>query len=161
MRAAQQIVEIAASLPSDPAVASDSSTTRRTISMLALIENALLLSDAETRRKARLIVRHGGDYRVIAWPGRITHVLVATLVNAARTIADDSQVDMELYRGENRTVCLDIRHPGMTIGDQVDPGLSWAREIIEEHGGTIAVITTPGRGSNLIIELPAAANDAG
>ena len=187
MVAARQLMDTTNGLLEASALRSYSSSRRRVLSVSALLDNAVRLSDGETRDKATVHVSHRDPRPIQGSQGRLTQVLVNLLVNAAQAIPDresDSdlesraraagRIDITTYTTERDTVCIIIRDNGVGMSEELvtrifEPffstkevgqgtglGLSLVREIIEEHGGTVSVSSTPGAGSCFTIELPAA-----
>jgi eukaryotic-like serine/threonine-protein kinase len=146
----------------------------RQLSIPELVDNAVRLSRGETRRRAAVEVSHEGAYRIVGSPGRLTQVLVNLLVNAAQAIPEHGRITVRTCATKDGRVQISIRDTGVGMSDEVQQrifepffttkdintgtglGLSLVREIIEEHGGTITVDSTPGSGSCFTISLPVA-----
>ncbi len=115
------------------------------------------------------------DERVTAWgdPARLEDVVVRLLENALR-FSEDGPVDVAA-RKLNGTVELRVRDYGVGIESErvaaifeppsqeaprVAPSgtgvaLYLSRRLVEAHGGSIEVETSPGAGSTFIVRLPA------
>lgn len=107
-------------------------------------------------------------------PGRLTQVLVNLLVNAAQAIDGYGRIDIHTNAAEDGKVNISIRDTGVGMSAEVQSrifepffttkdvdsgtglGLALVREIVEEHGGTVAVSSAPGAGTCFTITLPAA-----
>lgn len=116
------------------------------------------------------------DLRVIADRDRIVQVLLSFTDNALKHSPDGTVVHLRAVR-HGEMVELSVTDEGPGIGpDEVDRvferfyrvdsaraggtgtglGLAIAKEIIETHGSTIDVRSTPGRGTSFAFELPCA-----
>lgn len=115
--------------------------------------------------------------RVLGDPDRLVQALGNLLSNAARYTAEGGSVDVTLRR-EGDDALIEVRDTGMGMSEQelaqaftrfwrADPararasgglgiGLSVVREIVERHGGTVAIDSTPGEGTTVRIALPIA-----
>ncbi len=109
-------------------------------------------------------------------PQRLTQVFLNLINNAAQSISGTGRPGQIALKARkwHSGVAIDLRDsgPGMTEevaakafdpfyttkseGEGTGLGLSIAQGIVREHGGHIALATTPGAGATFTIELPAA-----
>lgn len=129
----------------------------------------LVRKDAE-RRSVRLISElRTGDIELALDEKQMKRAVLNVLINALEVCPAGRRVRM-FSRTVNDTCEIEIRDdgPGMTpeaLEHAFDPyfttkptgtglGLSITRGIIEEHGGTIRITSTPGQGTQVLIVLP-------
>lgn len=114
-------------------------------------------------------------------PARMVQVLLNLLENAAKYSTRNTPIEVEgRIEGGSVAVCVHDQGPGLTpeqarhVFDKfyrVDSGLTRATEgtglglaicrgVVEAHGGTITVDTTPGKGATFVFRLPVAASSA-
>jgi PAS domain S-box-containing protein len=104
---------------------------------------------------------------------QIGQVFINILINAAQAISDKGIIAIHTFE-ENGQVCVDISDtgcgiPAATLNKLFEPffttkeagkgtglGLSISLEIVKKHKGTIHVESEVGKGSHLIVKLPAA-----
>jgi signal transduction histidine kinase len=141
------------------------------------IESALSISHNEIKYRAKVHKELGTTARVPGSEGKLSHVFLNLLLNAAHAI-HDGQVDKNriLVRTwqQGDTVLAEVQDTGCGIpAEQLDRifepffttkpvgvgsglGLSIVRNIIAALGGTIEVRSEVGRGTAFLIRLPAA-----
>ena len=110
-------------------------------------------------------------------PGRIAQLLENLVENAVKYSPEGGAVQVKVWR-EGRWNLLSVTDRGIGIpaaelplvfsrfyrGTNVDDrrfsgmglGLFICRAIAEQHGGTISVTSTPGKGSTFVVKLPGA-----
>jgi len=110
-------------------------------------------------------------------PDQIEQLLANLLENAVRYTPAQASIEITLARGENDSAMIVVRDEGCGIEpglrervfDQFVTsearnggshgsglGLTIARSIVENHGGTISVSSSPGQGAVFTINLPLA-----
>jgi signal transduction histidine kinase len=96
-------------------------------------------------------LKHGGSGYLLVKVRSVARQITIEVTDRGEGIAaeDLARVFDKFYRGRA------TRHRGSGLG------LTIARRIIEEHGGTIAVRSTAGQGTSVIIELPQAPGESG
>jgi len=135
----------------------------------------MLMGVAQTDVRLR---QNGSVARGSADRESITEVIVNLLMNAitytpshgtvtVRTDADRDSIHLEVSdtgigipEGERRRVFEEFyraSHAGTMAPDGMGLGLSLARQVVELHGGSIAVLDTEGAGARFHIVLPRAA----
>jgi two-component system, sensor histidine kinase and response regulator len=117
---------------------------------------------------------HAGDARLRCVSGALRHALAELIANAVTYSDADGQVEVTEWV-DNGHICIRISDQGSgmpetAISDalrefeQVDRdqqeqqgmglGLPLAQQVIELHGGTLAVQSQPGRGTEVLVQLP-------
>jgi len=113
-----------------------------------------------------------GDFRLRGDAAKLQAALRNILINAVESISRSGEVRVHLRREGDRLI-VEVRDtgPGMdaaTLDKIFEPyfstkssgtglGLPIARKVIEDHGGSIRLASTPGEGTTVTIELPALA----
>jgi two-component system sensor histidine kinase PilS (NtrC family) len=111
----------------------------------------------------------GGEVQVVADPGQVRQVLWNLLRNAAEAMPDGGEVVVALRRGDGHAE-FDVVDTGQGIApsDQerlFEPffttktrgsglGLAMVHRIVTEHGGSVSVDSSPGRGARFSVRLP-------
>jgi signal transduction histidine kinase/CheY-like chemotaxis protein len=174
--AVNRMTEIAASIGM---VATNRRSTPTTTSVLGPLEAALDLCASELGGRTHVCVDVDDAARVQATEGELCQVLVNVIVNAAQSMDPAKVQDNEIRAYTVRhgdMVRIGVRDTGSGIAPDVlgrifDPffttkeegrgtglGLYVSRRIVERWGGRIGVTSTPGRGTTVEIDLPAAAS---
>ncbi len=144
------------------------------------------LRDLAAARSVRLHVKiSAGLDTVRCDPEAMTASLQAVLKNAIQFNVEGGEVTVEVRRvrsAAGRAVRFVVRDTGVGIPENELPhvfepfwqggnvltgkprglglGLAVARRAVERHGGTVAVTSTVGEGTEVVLELPAPAEDA-
>jgi len=103
-------------------------------------------------------------------PAQINQVLLNLLLNAIQSMDKPGVIRVTLQQNDDDTVRITVSDQGKGIAPEHLPnifrpffttkghgtglGLSLARRIVEAHGGTIHVGSTPGEGTQFAVELP-------
>jgi signal transduction histidine kinase len=132
----------------------------------------MLLVQGQARRKG---VQLGADLAdlppVSCYPAKINQAVMNLLTNAIDACADGGSVTVRT-RSADGAVAIEVRDDGKGIdpairervfdpffttkpvGEGIGLGLSITYGIVQDHGGTIEVDSTPGAGSLVTIRLP-------
>jgi signal transduction histidine kinase len=114
-------------------------------------------------RGVRMVFTIAADLLVVGDPVKLAWVAVSLMGNALRYSPPGAVIDVALA-GVPGAAELRIQDRGPGLEPEVEarifdrdggPGLFLAREIVEAHGGRIAVSAASGRGSTFTITLPA------
>jgi len=124
-----------------------------------------------SKKKVELIVDFGSLPLVTCYPARINQVVLNLLSNAVDACGDNGTVTVRTGTGP-RGVEIHVLDTGCGIAPAIrdrifDPffttkppgkgtglGLSISHGIVEDHGGTIEVESTPGEGTHFTVTLP-------
>jgi signal transduction histidine kinase len=138
---------------------------RVAVDLGALLQAAASPITAQADEKGvRLVSTLCPDVNVVADPVKLGWVATSLLGSALRHSPAGATIDLELTRGDDEA-CFAIRDHGPGLSAQAAAqifdreggrGLFLAREIVEAHGGSIAVQSTEGLGSRFEVRLPAA-----
>jgi two-component system NtrC family sensor kinase len=135
------------------------------------LENTLNIVWNELKYKATITKSYGNLPETMCNPGQLNQVFMNLLINAAQAIEHKGQIDIKT-RQEADAVIIEIADTGCGIpadklnrifepffttkevGKGTGLGLSIAYDIVEKHGGEIAVQSRPGHGSRFTVSLP-------
>ena len=145
---------------------------RHPVSITDVVDSALLLLNGELHTRAKVSVYHESAIKVLGARGRLIQVVVNLLSNAVASLADYGNIEIRSEVTSGNRVKLSVRDTGSGIAEDEQPriferfyttkeadqgtglGLSIVRQIVEEHGGDVAVFSAPDRGSCFTITLP-------
>lgn len=149
-------------------------TAREILDLPRLIDESLRLTALELGGKARVVVDLEPTPPVWGVPSRVSQVLINLILNAANALSGPKETN-ELHlsvRSDGVTVTLEIRDTGVGIAPAVLPhifdpffttregqggtglGLAMCQRIVTDHGGTLQVESTLGRGTTCRVQLP-------
>lgn len=129
--------------------------------------------------KARIELRKSGEkLRLRVVPEQIEQVLSNLLENAVRYTPADGSIAVAIHRADDETAAVSVKDSGCGIAPELQQrifeqfftteaqngsnahgsglGLAIAKSIIENHGGRIAVASSPGQGAEFTFNLPLA-----
>jgi len=151
---------------------------RTSIDLGSLLESVISMAWSEIRPRAHVVRSFEPEMKVLGNETRLGQVLLNLLVNAAQSIPDDRKEPQHIHlvcRRDGAFAVIEVRDTGrgMTPAQQeriFEPffttrsrvggtglGLAICKEIVEDHGGVIAVTSELGRGSAFTVRLPVAA----
>jgi two-component system NtrC family sensor kinase len=139
------------------------------------IEEVVSVLDLQLQKDRFAIERQFDEAlpRVTVDGNKIKQVLMNLLINASQAMPDGGRIIVQTVLAENgRQLCITISDTGPGISKEniskiFDPffttkgpekgtglGLSVSYGIVQQHGGSITVDSTPGQGTTFIIRLP-------
>ncbi len=155
----------------------DRPTDEKPIDVSAAVELAVAMAGNQLRHRARVVLDLHDVPRVFGSEARLGQVLLNLVVNAAQAIPEDAAADQHEVRISTRhdrdlvVIAISDTGVGMTpeVRDRVfDPffttkavgqgtglGLGISLGIITSLGGRIDILSAPGRGTTIRVELPA------
>lgn len=151
-------------------LARDTSLAREPVDLGATLADLLkpYQSALQDRIKFRL-EQAGPDFKVMGDSGKLGTAFRNIIANAVEAVTRKGVIRVRLEnRGSLISVAVTDSGCGMTAetaarvfepyfstkGSGTGLGLPIAKKIIEDHGGTIAVESEPGRGTTVMVELP-------
>lgn len=141
---------------------------RVSVDLGELLQAAALPIAAQAEEKGvRVVMRLSPDVNVVADPVKLGWVATSLLGSALRHSPAGGAIEVELTRGGGEAIfTIRDRGPGLSVeaaarifDREGGRGLFLAREIVEAHGGSIAVRSTEGLGSSFEIALSTAEKD--
>ncbi|MFH0730330.1 MAG: ATP-binding protein [Pseudomonadota bacterium] len=135
------------------------------------LESTLNIVWNELKYKARVTKSYGELPQTMCNPGQLNQVFMNILVNAAQAIEHQGEIDI-VTRKAGDAIVIEISDTGCGIppdklnrifepffttkevGKGTGLGLSIVYDIVEKHGGEIAVDSRPGHGTRFTISLP-------
>lgn len=124
------------------------------------------------RGGVKLVVRESETVNVMIDPGRLRRVFDNLLMNAREASRVGDTVTVSLERDAAGGIAVEVLDEGVGIPDEIrrtlfEPfvtagkdagsglGLAISKKIVEDHGATIDVESTPGKGARFRVVLPA------
>jgi two-component system NtrC family sensor kinase len=153
-------------------------TTRTTVDLNQLVRETLAIRAYE-QRAANVVILEAlaaGLPPVFADPHQIQQVLLNLIINAEQAMLDANGRGMLILRSwhepDRDAVILEVNDDGPGVPPDVQPkifdpffttkavgkgtglGLTVAYAIAQEHGGTLSIKSSPGRGASFFLEMP-------
>lgn len=135
------------------------------------IDSTLNLLKNHYKDKITIIKNYGKDVPEIeCCPGKINQVIMSLLTNAIQAIPDKGEIVITTTK-ENDQVIISIKDNGIGMSEEVQArifepffttkdvgkgtglGLSISYSIIQEHHGSITVLSSPGKGTEFLVQL--------
>ncbi|HEY0190237.1 MAG TPA: ATP-binding protein, partial [Kofleriaceae bacterium] len=151
---------------------------RGSLDVADVLRAAIRLTANEVRHRAELICELGAAPRVVADDGRLTQVFINLIVNAAHAIPEGAwhhhRITVRTRTDEHGYAAIEVEDTGQgmapeTLARAFDPffttkdvgsgtglGLSICHGIVGGLGGQIAIDSTVGRGTRILVLLPPA-----
>jgi signal transduction histidine kinase len=140
------------------------------------IDLALTILYNQYKYKIDIRKQYGELPQILCFPGKINQVFMNILTNAIQAIPNKGTIEIKTSVSDGLAF-ISIKDSGIGIPEKIknkifDPffttkevgkgtgmGLSIVFSIIEEHNGSIEVISEPGKGSEFFIKLPVKINE--
>ncbi len=152
-------------------IARDTTLRKEPVDLRAILEEALRPYRRLLAERIRFkVVAEGSDFRASGDAAKLKTAFRNIVANAVEAISQQGEVALTIGR-KGQVFTIDVRDsgPGMsretaerifdlyfsTKDAGTGLGLPIAKKIVEEHGGTIRVASEPGKGTTVVIELPA------
>ncbi len=135
------------------------------------INSTLTLLHSQYRDKITIVKNYGDLPPVECYPGKLNQVLMNIITNAIHATPDKGEITIstttkadkiaisirDTGTGMTKEIMAKIFEPFFTtkdVGHGTGLGLSISYSIIQDHHGSIEVVSEPGKGSEFIITLP-------
>jgi two-component system nitrogen regulation sensor histidine kinase NtrY len=152
-------------------IARDTTLRKEPVDLRAILEETLQPYRRLLAERIRFkVVAEGSNFGISGDAAKLKTAFRNIIANAVEAISQQGEVAVSIGRkGQVFTIAVHDSGPGMsreTIDRIFDLyfstkdagtglGLPIAKKIIEEHGGAIRVASEPGKGTTIVIELPA------
>jgi two-component system sensor histidine kinase HydH len=152
--------------------------SKKNVSLASLIQNSVKLVERQAEEKSIEIQTGISDNIRTAFfdPDRVNQVLLNLYLNSLDAMEDSGRLSVDVFAGEqNSELAIKVSDSGYGINREdlahiFDPyfttkstgtglGLAIAHNIVEAHGGRIAVKSDPGQGTAFTIYLPMTSED--
>jgi len=149
-------------------------TSRQVCRLTELLENTLALLERDFgKREIKVSKEFEGEHTVLCDPGQISQVLFSVLDNARHAMSNGGTLTIRTETTENEEVIV-VSDQGVGIppdllesvfepfavrgtqagSDRIGLGLSVAKTIMDNHGGTIEIDSEVDKGTTVTIRLP-------
>lgn len=143
----------------------------------AALKTVIYIARSSIPSTVRIIEEFGELPKVACNPSQLNQVFLNLITNAAQAISGDGQVHVRTETNDGKII-VEVSDTGSGITPDVLPrifdsfyttkprgvgtglGLSIARDIVENHGGSISAHSQPGQGTTFRIILPFQAPDS-
>ena len=146
-----------------------SSARREAVDVNALLENAARLASARSEQTRDVPLELGALPAIVGAPGQLAQVLLTLLIQAHHAAgASGSVTASTAHTGDE--VLVSVHDDGAPIpagerarlfepfarvrGGEPSLALYVSRQIVEEHGGRVEVLSTTARGVSFVVHLP-------
>lgn len=141
------------------------------VSLNQSLDSTLVIAKNAIKYKAEVVKHYGNIPAVSCAPSQINQVFLNLLVNAAQAIDEQGTITLTTTkRGEFVDVIVEDTGKGIPadvlpkifdpffttkpVGEGTGLGLAIAYQIVEQHGGSIKVDSTVGKGTRFTVSLP-------
>ena len=142
-------------------------------SVQELIEAVIIMLDHQLKNRITITKDFGDIPKIFCYPGKLSQVFLNLLSNSIHAIDNEGSISIftRLTNNNNRLECT-FKDTGHGIPDEIkdrifEPffttkevgkgtglGLSIVFGIIEQHNGTIKVVSSKGEGTEVILDIP-------
>ena len=147
---------------------------RRKVDVRTLVDRVIAIGEYQWRMHNVRVMREADDsVEIMADADQLEQVLLNLLSNAVDAMPHGGAIRVSLRRLADGSACLSVADEGHGIPEEIqarifDPffstkeigkgtglGLAISYGIVQDHGGDIVVQSTPGRGAEFVVTLPA------
>jgi len=155
--------------------AKDRQFTRERLRLATLLQETLRFLRGQVATQVTITVEIVDDLEVYGDKQRLQQVFLNLLKNAVEAVAGEGEVTILAQRHEG--IEIEIRDNGLGIPAEILPkifdpffttkdvgkgfglGLAMVHDIIEEHEGSVTVVSVPGQGTSFFLRLPSSVTD--